>query len=210
MNRQDFSFSKILSQLMKNRITWMLILVLVAVLLVWGGLVWTCRAVDQTEVTVEVDQQINITPQQIESIKAIGEWEFLSVSAEELVDTIRKGIFRDDELVRIYHGTLRLGINMHKVKPGWLQAAGDSVKVTLPAVGLLDKDFIDEARTKPFYEVGSWKPADREALYKKARRQMLTHCLTKENLQAAQVNGEAQFRSMMRSMGYKHVTITFE
>ena len=50
----------------------------------------------------------------------------------------------------------------------------------------------------------------REALYKKARRQMLTHCLTKENLQAAQVNGEAQFRSMMRSMGYKHVTITFE
>jgi hypothetical protein len=99
---------------------------------------------------------------------------------------------------------------MHKVKPGWLQAAGDSVKVTLPAVGLLDKDFIDEASTKPFYEVGRWKPADREALYKKARRQMLTHCLTKENLQAAQVNGEAQFRSMMRSMGYKHVTITFE
>ena len=132
------------------------------------------------------------------------------MSAEELVDTVRKGIFRNDELVRIYYGTLRLGVNMHHVKPGWLQANGDSVTVSLPQVGLLDKDFIDEARTKPFYEVGSWKPADRETLYKKAYRQMLSHCLTKENLQAAKVNGEAQFRSMMRSLGYKNVNIVFE
>lgn len=180
------------------------------VLMVMAGILWLRSATEGDHVDFGTEASIDMTPTQVHSIKAIGEWEFLSVSAEELVDTVRKGIFRDDELVRIYNGTLRLGINMHKVKPGWLQAAGDSVKVTLPAVGLLDKDFIDEARTKPFYEVGSWKPADREALYKKARRQMLTHCLTKENLQAAQVNGEAQFRSMMRSMGYKHVTITFE
>ena len=180
------------------------------VLMVIAGILWLRSATEGDHVDFGAEASIDMTPTQVHSIMAIGEWEFLSVSAEELVDTIRKGIFRDDELVRIYHGTLRLGINMHKVKPGWLQAAGDSVKVTLPAVGLLDKDFIDEARTKPFYEVGSWKPTDREALYKKARRQMLTHCLTKENLQAAQVNGEAQFRSMMRSMGYKHVTITFE
>ena len=50
----------------------------------------------------------------------------------------------------------------------------------------------------------------KETLYKKAYRQMQSHCLTKENLQAAKVNGEAQFRSMMRSMGYKHVKIVFE
>ena len=127
-----------------------------------------------------------------------------------MVDTVRKGFFSDDELVRIYYGTLRLGINMQNLSEDAIRVQSDTLQVTLPKVTLLDKDFIDEARTKPFYEVGSWKPADREALYKKARRQMLTHCLTKENLQAAQVNGEAQFRSMMRSMGYKHVTITFE
>ena len=47
--------------------------------------------------------------------------------------------------------------------------------MTLPKIGLLDKDFIDEARTESFYESGSWKPSDRDALYKKAYRRMLTH-----------------------------------
>ena len=181
----------------------------VAVLLIAVSF-WLKNATKGDHVDFGTDTVIDITPTQIQSIKAIGEWEFLSVSAEELVDTVRKGIFRNDELVRIYYGTLRLGVNMHHVKPGWLQANGDSVTVSLPQVGLLDKDFIDEARTKPFYEVGSWKPADRETLYKKAYRQMLSHCLTKENLQAAKVNGEAQFRSMMRSLGYKNVNIVFE
>ena len=181
----------------------------VAVLLIAVSF-WLKSVTKDNHVDFGTDTAIDMTPTQIQSIKAIGEWEFLSVSAEELVDTVRKGLFRDDELVRIYYGTLRLGVNMHQVKRGWLQVAGDSVTVTLPQVGLLDKDFIDEARTKPFYEVGSWKPADRETLYKKAYRQMQSHCLTKENLQAAKVNGEAQFRSMMRSMGYKHVKIVFE
>lgn len=181
----------------------------VAVLLIAVSF-WLKSVTKDSHVDFGTDTAIDMTPTQIQSIKAIGEWEFLSVSAEELVDTVRKGLFRDDELVRIYYGTLRLGVNMHQVKRGWLQVAGDSVTVTLPQVGLLDKDFIDEARTKPFYEVGSWKPADRETLYKKAYRQMQSHCLTKENLQAAKVNGEAQFRSMMRSMGYKHVKIVFE
>jgi hypothetical protein len=185
-------------------------LVAVVAILLIAVSFWLKNATKGDHVDFGTDTVIDMTPTQIQSIKAIGEWEFLSVSAEELVDTVRKGIFRNDELVRIYYGTLRLGVNMHHVKPGWLQANGDSVTVSLPQVGLLDKDFIDEARTKPFYEVGSWKPADRETLYKKAYRQMLSHCLTKENLQAAKVNGEAQFRSMMRSLGYKHVNIVFE
>ena len=143
------------------------------------------------------------------SIKAIGEWEFLSVSAEELVDTVRKGLFSNDELARIYYGTLRLGIDMHQVTPGWITASGDSVVVELPKVGLLDKAFIDEARTKSFFESGKWSAADREALYKKAYRQMKTHCLTKENLQAAEANGHEQFTRMMQSMGYKNVKVKF-
>lgn len=155
------------------------------------------------------NQEIDITPTQIQSIKDIGEWEFLSVSAEELVDTIRKGVFTNDELVRIYYGTLRLGINMHEVEPGWIEARSDSVFLTLPPIGLLDKDFIDEARTKSFYESGTWKPKDREAMYNRAYQRMLRHCLTPENLRAAETNADAQIRNMMRAMGYNKVMISY-
>lgn len=172
--------------------------------------IWLILSIKKTEVSVDVDQKINITPEQIESIKTIGEWEFLSIADEEMVDTVRKGIFSDDQLVRIYYGTVRLGINMHQVGPEWIKTSGDSIEVTLPKIGLLDRDFIDEARTKSFHESGRWKPADREALYRKAYQKMLKHCMTKENLHNAQVNGEAQFRHMMQTMGYEHVLIKWE
>ena len=183
--------------------------VAVAVLALILG-IWLIFSVKKTEVSVDVDQKINITPEQIESIKAIGEWEFLSIADEVMVDTLRKGIFSDDHLVRIYYGTVRLGINMHQVGPEWIKASGDSIEVTLPKIGLLDRDFIDEARTKSFHESGRWKPADREALYRKAYKKMLKHCLTRENIHSAQVNGEAQFRHMMQAMGYDHVLIKWE
>ena len=171
---------------------------------------WTCKAVEETEVGIDVDNRINITPEQIESIKAIGEWEFLSIANEELVDTVRKGFFSDDHLVRIYYGTVRLGINMHQVEPGWIKTSGDTISVTLPPIVLLSRDFIDEARTKSFHESGRWKPADREALYQKAYRQMLKHCMTKENITLARQNGEAQFQRMMKVMGFEHVTIRWK
>ena len=80
----------------------------------------------------------------------------------------------------------------------------------LPKVGLLDAAFIDEARTKSFFESGKWSPEDKEAMYKKAYNQMKAHCLTKENLQAAEANGEEQMRNMMRSMGFKNIKITWK
>ena len=170
-------------------------------------LTWLVQSVKQTEVSIDVDEQINVTPEQIESIKAIGEWEFLAIADEELVDTVRKGIFSDDHLVRIYYGTVRLGINMHQVEPGWIKASGDSIEVTLPKIGLLDRDFIDEARTKSFHESGRWQPEAREALNKKAYQKMLRHCVTPENIRSAQQNGDAQFRHMMKTMGYEHIKI---
>ncbi len=184
--------------------------VLLVVVLVVVGFFWLRNLTRNDHLDFGTDNEIDITPTQIQSIKAIGEWEFLSVSAEELVDTTRKRILMDDELARIYYGTLRLGVKMNQTRPKWIETNGDSVTVTLPPIGLLDKDFIDEARTKSFYESGTWSPADREALYKKAYRMMTRHCLTKENLQAAETNGREQFRNMMQAMGYKHVNINFE
>lgn len=170
---------------------------------------WLRSATKDNYIELGSSEAIEPTPTQIQSIKDIGEWEFLSVSAEEMADTLRKGFFSNDELVRIYYGTLRLGVNMHQVEPGWIVTKGDTIEVTMPKIGLLDKDFIDEAKTKPFYESGKWSNNDREALYKKAYRQMIQHCLTKENLEAAKANGENQVRNMMQQLGYKKITILF-
>jgi hypothetical protein len=186
-----------------------IIVLLLAGALVVAGVAWLVRAVSHSEVGLAVDQRINITPEQMTSIKTIGEWEFLSVSNEELVDTIREGMLSDDHLVRIYYGTARLGINMHHVEPGWLTTRGDTLVATLPAIELLDRDFIDEARTKSFFESGSWSHADREALYRKAYRQMLRHTMTHDNLQAARDNGEEQFRRMLKVMGFPLVSVHF-
>jgi len=184
--------------------------VLLSVVLLAGIAVWLVRSLLRSEVGVEVDEGIRVTPEQITSIKGIGEWEFLAVANEELVDTVRKGVFSDDHLVRIYYGTARLGVNMHQVEPGWISTEGDTLLVTLPAVGLLDRDFIDEGRTKSFFESGQWSHQDRDALYRKAYRQMLEHSLTKENLNSARENGKEQFRRMMKAIGFDRVRVRFK
>lgn len=183
------------------------LLALVAFILVFW---WLAFAKKDNHLGLDSNGQIGLTPTQIQSVKDIGEWEFLAINNEELVDTVRKGLFKDDQLVRIYYGTLRLGIDLSKAADGWIRSQGDSVVVTLPKVELLSHDFIDEARTKAFYESGKWSAADREALYRKAQRQMLAHCLTPQNLRSAQVNAEMQFRKMLKTMGFNHVSIQFE
>ena len=190
--------------------TYKFAIIIFCISLVIVAFFWLRSCTKNDYIELGADELIDHTPTQIQSIKAIGEWEFLSVSLEELTDTVRKGFFSDDELSRIYYGTLRLGINMHQVEPGWLETEGDSVRLTLPRVELLDRDFIDEARTKPFFETGSWKPEDREALYRQAHERMLQHGLTKENLTAAETNAREQITSLMRAMGFRKVTITFK
>lgn len=185
-------------------------LILLGAVLVIAGVFWLRSCTKGDYIEIGADNAIDASPTQIQSIKDIGEWEFLSVSLEELADTVRKGFFSDDELARIYYGTLRIGINMHQVEPGWLTTEGDSVSLSLPPVALLDRDFIDEARTKPFFETGTWKPEDREALYRLAHKNMLAHGLTKENLATAEDNAREQITSLMKTMGYKKVTIIFK
>ncbi|MBQ8948842.1 MAG: DUF4230 domain-containing protein [Prevotella sp.] len=184
-------------------------IILLCASLIIVALFWLRNCTKNDYLEVGADDTIDATPTQIQSIKAICEWEFLSVSLEELTDTVRKGFLSDDELSRIYYGTLRIGINMHQVEPGWLTADGDSVSLILPRVDLLDHDFIDEARTKPFFESGSWKPEDREALYRQAHERMLRHGLTPENLAAAETNAREQITSLMHAIGFQKVNMTF-
>ena len=171
---------------------------------------WIYRDIRDGHIEFGADQQIDITPEQIKSIKEIGEWEFLSISDEELVDTIRLGIFSNDRLSRIYYGTLRLGVNLKQIEPGWIVARGDTIDITLPQIDLLDRDFIDEARTRSFYESGTWSPKDREAMLQRAYHKMLQRGMTSQNLQIAKQNGDAQVRQVLQSMGFKQVKIQYK
>ena len=162
-----------------------------------------------SSITTSVNDKIDITPTQVAAMKEIGEWEFLSIEDEEMVDTTRKGLFSSDELIRIYSGTLRLGIDLGEAKDDWLTVVGDTLKVTLPRVMLLDEDFIDEAKTQPFFETGTWNDAAREAMYRRAREKMKRRCLTKENIESAENNATKQFFQMFKAMGFKYVEVRF-
>lgn len=180
--------------------------IVIAIIVLW----WLIRSVRQTEINLETDQHIDITPQQIESIRAIGQWEFLAISNEELVDTTRKRLFSDDHLARIYYGTIRLGIDMQKMDSTWITTQGDSITVWLPRPTVLDNDFIDEARTKSFHESGRWTARDRETLYRRAQQRMLRYSVTPKTIEIARQNGDVQMRQLMQSMGYKHVNIQWD
>lgn len=174
------------------------------------ALVWLISKCSNTSLSVGANDGIDMTPEQIQSIRDIGQWEFLAISDEELVDTTRRGFFSDDHLARIYYGTLRLGIDFQQTSDGWITTQGDTLCVLMPKIMLLDDNFIDEARTQSFHESGSWTGHDREILYRKAHRMMKQHCLTPKNLAAARDNGALQMRQLLRAMGFEKVKIEFE
>lgn len=160
-----------------------------------------------SNVSIGNEATVKLSPTTIEQMEAVGQWEFLAIIDEEIADTVRKGIFSDDELVRIYKGTLRLGIDMADARKGWIRQSGDTVTVVLPPVKLLDENFLDEAATKSFYETGKWNQQARKQLAEQARRKMLNRCMTKANIETARQNAVAQFRQMISSMGFKHIDI---
>lgn len=169
-------------------------------------LVWILRGFGAT---VTNQSHVELSPTQVESLRAIGQWEFLTITDEEIADTIRRGFFSDDELVRIYSGTLRLGIDMADTSDGWIRADNDTIRVVLPPVKLLDQQFIDEAATRSFYETGTWNQEARQSLADKARRKMIARCLTPQNIRSAEQNATAQFDRLLHSMGFQYVTIRF-
>lgn len=154
--------------------------------------------------------RIDITPEEIRSLRKLDQWEFLSVTTEELVEWHRKGTFGDDHLVRIYSGTLRLGIDMTTAPEDWFTSLPDSVcRLRLPAITLLDSLFVDEAHSRSFYEKGSIPPLAREELYRKARQAMLDRCLTPHNLQLAEEHARTHFTQVFSALGFKKIEISF-
>ena len=165
------------------------------------------RALTDQHIEVSHNQEISITPVVMESIRNTGQWVFMEIADEELVDTIRHGFFGDDELARVYYGTLRLGFDMQQYKEEWLSVKGDTLIATLPPIGLVDDNFLDEARTRSFYKSGKWSEEDRAALAKKAKDKMRQRCLSKSNLASARKSARTQLWTMFRALGFKNIRI---
>ncbi len=184
-------------------------LLLVLVIVVVIGAIYIVHSLKGNSISLFVGDSKDAGIMQLMEMKEIGEWEFLSIEDEELVDTVKKGFLSDDYLVRIYYGTLRLGFNMDEVEDGWISFDKGTLCVTLPKVRLLDERFIDEARTKAFYESGKWSDQDRIDMYSRAYEKMVARCLTEENLKSAEENATRQFHRLLRSLGYDDIRISF-
>lgn len=209
MNQQGNKYMKIKELLLrclfkrKN----ILILTICTVVVVALFIFFTIK---KTSVYINNNENTGFTVTQIQQIKTLGEWEFLSINTEEMVDSTRHGFFGDAELVRIYYGTLHLGINFKDAKPGWTKQEGDSLTATLPAIKLLDNNFIDEAKTVSFFEKGSWNAKARQEMYQKAYKRIYNRCMTKENITSAKENAEMQMKNFFRAMGIQKINIQIE
>lgn len=169
-------------------------LVALCILVAVGAIVWLGYKMKDNSLSIGINDKIDQTPTVVSQIREIGQWEFLSITDEELIDTVRTGFFSDDELVRIYYGTLRIGIDFSQCDEKWIERDGDSIKIDLPPVQLLDENFLDEARTKSFFESGKWSNADRKAMADRAKAAMRKRCLTDANMKQAQQIAEQQIK----------------
>lgn len=169
------------------------------------------RGIGDAEISIGSENTINVTPERIAKVKSIGQWEFLQVTDEVVIDTIRRRpIMADNRLTCIYYGTVRLGINLDNAPADWITNRNDTIEVRLPAPSVLDDRFIDEARTDVFYQNGKWGSYAREQMYGRAVAQMKAFALSPENVAAVRKAAEMRFESLFKSLGAKDVMVTFE
>lgn len=205
-NAHKYSWHRLLMSLISY---WWVIAIaaaLVAIAVVWRS----CAERPPVSLHVSRSTTIDLTAEEVRSVRDIGQWEFLSVTTEELLEWHQRRTVGNNHLVRIYTGTLRIGIDMAQVGNDWLASLPDSVvRLTLPTPTLLDSNFIDETRTRTFYQRGSVPPDTLEALYARARTAMIRRCLTQQNIQAATESARSQFTRIFQNFGFKKVEIHF-
>lgn len=191
--------------------------------LIWKAVLYICIAAAivvvaiylyrSTSISVEKEKKIGITPQQIDDIRRISQWEFLTVEDEELIDTIaHRFLVPDRRLTKIYHGKLRLGIDLSNASPEWVSVKTDSivrVSITLPPPILLDNNFIDDAATVSFHQSGYWDAAARGQMKRRAEMKMKAYALTSENLKRVEEAASRRFTEIFHALGADTVSINF-
>lgn len=187
---------------------WRITLIVIALAFIaYGGMV-VYRNLTSTETAV--DKPIAQSPEEIVHLRSIGQWEFLSVEAEELVERHHSGLMSDRDLICIYRGTLRIGVDLRKLPEDWVEVKGRNAIVHLPQPSLLDENFLDESRTTVFMEQGLFRAEEREAMIAEAKNKMKQRALTTDNLSIARRNAESQFQKLFLAMGYEEVIVEFD
>ncbi len=194
--------------LMKTWRAWLAVAVIIV------GALWLRQCRDEriaagTAFRIETSDSIDVTPEEIRAVRQIGQWEFLCVEAEELAELHESHLLGDKHLVRIYQGRLRIGSDLSRLRDDDFQHHGDTLLMRLPDVALLDSNFIDETRTRSFYERGTWSNADRERLYQQAHAAMLRRTLTPARLEEARRTGRQVVQRTFQALGFKEVVVTF-
>lgn len=187
---------------------WRITLFVLLVALIGYGAMVAYRTLTNSNDAVE--KPIEQSPEEIMRLQAIGQWEFLSVEAEELVERHYSGLMSERDLVCIYRGTLRIGIDMRKLPSDWVEMKERSAILHLPQPSLLDENFLDESRTTVFFEQGVFRPEERDAMRTEAKDKMKQRAMTAENLSIARRNAEAQFQKLFLAMGYEDVVVEFD
>ncbi len=168
-------------------------------LIVVVAVLYMCHAAKSVTAGHQTEVVVTPTPVNLDSIRAIGQWAFLTVEMDEVVDTVDQGLFSSDRISVAYHGTLHYGINVAEARPGWVTIAGDTaVSVVLPPVKLLDDRFLDERNVK-VYEGRD----DMDFINKPIRR-------GRENIPEARGKAEAEVRRIFSQHGYKKIVVCFE
>ena len=187
---------------------WRITLFVLLVALIGYGAMVAYRTLTNSNDAVE--KPIEQSPEEIVRLQAIGQWEFLSVEAEELVERHYSGLMSERDLVCIYRGTLRIGVDMRKLPSDWVEMKERSAILHLPQPSLLDENFLDESRTPVFFEQGVFRPEERDAMRTEAKDKMKQRAMTAENLSIARRNAEAQFQKLFLAMGYEDVVVEFD
>jgi len=124
---------------------------------------------------------IDTTPEEIRALRNIGQWEALSVDTEELVEKNENSLLSSKQMVCVYRGTLRIGIDMAKVAEKWCNVQGKTVTLHLPDVELLDNEFINDTRTTVFVQEGNWNADAKQQMRTQAAEAMKKRALSAEN-----------------------------
>lgn len=186
---------------------WRITLILIALAFIaYGGMVIYRNL---TSTNTAVDAPIATSPEEIVHLRSIGQWEFLSVESEELVERHHTGLMSDRDLICIYRGTLRVGVDLRKLPENWVEVKGRNAIVHLPQPSLLDENFLDESRTTVFIEQGLFRAEEREAMIAEAKNKMKQRALSTDNLSIARRNAESQFQKLFLAMEYEDVIVEF-
>lgn len=186
---------------------WRITLILITFALIAYGVMVVYRSFTSTDSAV--DKPIAQSPEEIVHLRSIGQWEFLSVESEELVERHHSGLMSDRDLICIYRGTLRIGVDLRKLPEDWVEVKGRNAIVHLPQPSLLDENFLDESRTTVFMEQGLFRAEEREAMIAEAKNKMKQRALSTDNLSIARRNAESQFQKLFHAMGYEDVIVEF-